>query len=343
MLNKNEESAWQKASASLDASAKIYGFRVDSVHSETFKFLSGLNRTDYKEDNIDLVEGEKKERMKRDGSSTLEKDVHKLDLDKYDLEFDVDPLFKNMTARFNETGARGLLLKTLQLDNNIDILLETNQTIKNTELKGEISEAIRSIIQDIYHDFNDYFADLELCPNLSYFKQHVIDLEDKDEKLFENIHNLDNSMQDDMMVLDDECDHISIKSADINPILDENDTPIKEENIVNEIDIIPDNDIRINLSQIGSGQVISSELLNKFKRSLLNIQKESKDGNKTNKKSKSVKDSTTPLINFNIHNEVKKSDIFKEKRKTNEDKKPSIPKSTMHKKLKILYNYGVEL
>ena len=44
MLVKNEESAWQKASASLDATAKIYGFRVDSVHSETFKFLGGLNR-----------------------------------------------------------------------------------------------------------------------------------------------------------------------------------------------------------------------------------------------------------------------------------------------------------
>ena len=39
MINKNEESAWQKASASLDATAKIYGFRVDSVHTEAFKFL----------------------------------------------------------------------------------------------------------------------------------------------------------------------------------------------------------------------------------------------------------------------------------------------------------------
>jgi len=46
ILDKHEETSWQKASASLDASAKIYGFRVDSVHSETFKFLGGLNRAD---------------------------------------------------------------------------------------------------------------------------------------------------------------------------------------------------------------------------------------------------------------------------------------------------------
>ena len=55
LLNQNEESAWQKASASLDASAKIYGYRVDSVHSDTFKFLGGLNRTENKDDNHDNV------------------------------------------------------------------------------------------------------------------------------------------------------------------------------------------------------------------------------------------------------------------------------------------------
>ncbi len=48
LLNNKEESSWQKASASLDPSAKIYGYRVDSVHSETFKFLGGLNRNEKK-------------------------------------------------------------------------------------------------------------------------------------------------------------------------------------------------------------------------------------------------------------------------------------------------------
>ena len=62
MLIKNEESAWQKASASLDANAKIYGYRVDSVHTETFKFLGGLNRNkkelNLKEDNEEEVQEE---------------------------------------------------------------------------------------------------------------------------------------------------------------------------------------------------------------------------------------------------------------------------------------------
>jgi condensin complex subunit 2 len=58
-LNQKEESSWQRISATLDASAKIYGYRVDSVHSEMFKFLGGLNRTEFHED----VEHNKKKKL----------------------------------------------------------------------------------------------------------------------------------------------------------------------------------------------------------------------------------------------------------------------------------------
>ena len=42
----NDETNFQKASCTLDASVKIYSYRVDSVHQTTFKVLGGLNRTD---------------------------------------------------------------------------------------------------------------------------------------------------------------------------------------------------------------------------------------------------------------------------------------------------------
>lgn len=50
ILNSNEDSSWQRVSATLDASAKIYGYRVDSVHTEMFKFLGGLNRSEFIEE-----------------------------------------------------------------------------------------------------------------------------------------------------------------------------------------------------------------------------------------------------------------------------------------------------
>ena len=43
-MKRSDESSWLRASASLDASAKIYGFRVDQVHTETYKVLGGLAR-----------------------------------------------------------------------------------------------------------------------------------------------------------------------------------------------------------------------------------------------------------------------------------------------------------
>jgi len=58
------------------------------------------------------------------------------------MEFDVDPLFKNMTARFNETGARGLLLNNLPIDSNLDMLLESKDVVKIVESDIKLSEVI---------------------------------------------------------------------------------------------------------------------------------------------------------------------------------------------------------
>ena len=135
MLIKNEESAWQKASASLDATAKIYGFRVDSVHSETFKFLGGLNRNKKElnlnhDNNDDAQEGDnetkKKEKVRR-GVNTLETNINKLNLSKYDIDLEVDPLFSVMTSKFNESSARGLLLNNIPLDVNLNYILESKK------------------------------------------------------------------------------------------------------------------------------------------------------------------------------------------------------------------------
>ena len=50
---------FQVASTTLDASAKIYASRVDSVHVRTYKVLGGLSRTESKRG------GKKKKKEKR--------------------------------------------------------------------------------------------------------------------------------------------------------------------------------------------------------------------------------------------------------------------------------------
>ena len=63
------------------------------------------------------------------------------------MEFDVDPLFKNMTARFNETGARGLLLNNLPLDSNLDLLLESKEILKRVDSDKKLSAVIIKTLQ----------------------------------------------------------------------------------------------------------------------------------------------------------------------------------------------------
>ena len=146
LLNKNEESAWQRASASLDVSAKVYGYRVDSVHSETFQFLGGLNRNkkggeEQKENPEEekANEEEKKNTVKiRRGQNTLETNLNKLNLTKYDLDTEVDPLFSIMTSKFNESTASGLLLNTIPLDERMNYILESKKVDENKNNNNQI-------------------------------------------------------------------------------------------------------------------------------------------------------------------------------------------------------------
>ena len=69
---------------------------------------------------------QRKKKVKR-GVNTLETNIRKLNLDKYDIDSEVDPLFSVMTSKFNESTARGLLLNTIPLDENINYILESKK------------------------------------------------------------------------------------------------------------------------------------------------------------------------------------------------------------------------
>jgi condensin complex subunit 2 len=121
--NPNMQNKWVRTAEAVGAGAKIYGYRVDNVHQDTYKMLNTLSRGDQ---NIELVpeEGiedfsddenpnrEKKEtkiRQKRtikltgkEGEATLEPE-EKIDLKKYDHEKTAaDPIFKQITKKFDD-------------------------------------------------------------------------------------------------------------------------------------------------------------------------------------------------------------------------------------------------
>jgi hypothetical protein len=59
-----------------------------------------------------------------------------------------------MTAKFNELGAKGLLLNTLPLDSNLDLLLESKpvkreiqNAANNNETNNEIPKNVKKIVK----------------------------------------------------------------------------------------------------------------------------------------------------------------------------------------------------
>mmetsp|Transcript_17693 Transcript_17693/g.35285 ORF Transcript_17693/g.35285 Transcript_17693/m.35285 type:complete len:1034 (+) Transcript_17693:123-3224(+) len=129
-----------RASCTIDASVKIYSYRVDDVHLSSYKVLANLNRSDNREsesngrssfdgDNDGGVhEGDdfdepmedsgrstKKVRggKKKSDHPTLEKNISNLNITKLDSALDIDPLFHKMSATFDEGGAKGMLLNNL--------------------------------------------------------------------------------------------------------------------------------------------------------------------------------------------------------------------------------------
>ena len=52
---------------------------------------------------------------------------------KFDLAFDVDPLFKKTSAAFDEGGAKGLLLNHLSVFNNCQIIFDSSDAITDAD------------------------------------------------------------------------------------------------------------------------------------------------------------------------------------------------------------------
>lgn len=288
--------------------------------------ISGINRTDNKEHQDEEIikeeENKAKKEKKHDGFLTLEKDHSKLDLIKYDLEFDVDPLFKNMTARFNQSGARGLLLKSLPIDINMNILLESidNKNIKqNEKLNENVLNIYKGNQQLLFLDFinNTSYEEItnnEIIPDLSYFKRDIQDNSIHESNLLEELQNLQENGTEMLNIGENEnycinpndiheITHIKNESNNLeNDYLEQEPVPIEEP-------ILPDRNIFLNLIGNGNKFIFSSltnikNYVHPLNKSIFIDKSSSENLNKKLKKEENA-------YQFNPLNEIKKEEIFK--------------------------------
>ncbi|KAF3443439.1 hypothetical protein FNV43_RR13121 [Rhamnella rubrinervis] len=191
--NENDvETNFQKASCTLEAGVKIYSLRVDSVHSEAYKVLGGMNRVGQENEKDTSVEDAKVD-IRQDGDhpkkdtdkkisplSTLESSFEALNVKKFDVAFAVDPLYHQTSAQFDEGGAKGLLMNNLGVYGGCRVLFDSlevpgkcilcdqhdksdtidlsfareyvEQMVLNMRMKDEISPTLRNIVNRFDED-----------------------------------------------------------------------------------------------------------------------------------------------------------------------------------------------
>lgn len=176
---------FQVASCTLDASAKIYAGRVDSIHAQAYKMLGGLGRADNQGDenavegnNADEQQGPQKTKKAahhRPGN-TIETNLKNLNVNQFDLAFEVDPLFHKTSAAFDEGGAAGLLLNHLFVrDDSCELLLDSttvSMTVRDASSEEQTTEDNTMVdlseLRDVYSHVN--FEGLQICPHFTDFE-----------------------------------------------------------------------------------------------------------------------------------------------------------------------------
>lgn len=164
---------FQVASCTLDASTKIYAYRVDSIHTDTLKMAGGLGRTQDKKGGAEGgedgqegtgMEGMKKKRTKK--RNTVETNIKNLNLNHYDLEYDIDPLFKKQAAQFDDGRSGKEFLCALHLlDDTCQMILDSETVIMNSALE-ELTSQKKQVAIPGFPDMSDKL----ICPTFSSFE-----------------------------------------------------------------------------------------------------------------------------------------------------------------------------
>ncbi|XP_032937361.1 condensin complex subunit 2 isoform X2 [Catharus ustulatus] len=125
LKQKNSElTNFQVAAGTLDASAKIYAVRVDSVHADTFKVLSHLGKEPApakdpdtsQEDSSPGPGAARKEAKpkKKHSFKTIEQNLSNINVSEATRRHEVDPMFQRTAASFDECSTAGIFLTGLR-------------------------------------------------------------------------------------------------------------------------------------------------------------------------------------------------------------------------------------
>ena len=123
------------------------------------------------------METEKKKVKRKKKAATIEKNLNNIDIAKFDLEFDVDPLFKKTSTQFDSGGGGGQFLCNLYIrDEGCQMLLDSEAFLNQESLK--VQEDSEEPIEELTKlELN---PEAEICPSFSSFTFRNWSIENED-------------------------------------------------------------------------------------------------------------------------------------------------------------------
>ncbi|RLU18322.1 hypothetical protein DMN91_008679 [Ooceraea biroi] len=192
----------QMASISLDVSTKIYGFRVDSLHTDTLKIASGLGKqvtdeqtSEAREEALQDAEGNVEVQKKKRKKKTKQKIINTVEALKGNVE-----IMKPMTMMIGEGDLQTSdMLYQATLPNHassgfyqhpyddviVDVVVENKSNLGSRSTRYNVPA-----IED--------FSDLEICPSYSNFEFLGWSVENEPEEMSEDERNSEDSNKFDL-------------------------------------------------------------------------------------------------------------------------------------------------
>ncbi|CAM9416184.1 unnamed protein product [Chrysoparadoxa australica] len=168
---------FQKASCTLDASIKIYSYRVDETVASTYRVLENLSRSDAGDGHPDEEKhaklGSKDVSAKIGCGDTLEKNLKSINMGNLDKEFDVDPLFHKMSKTFDEAGSKGMLLNNLNVSSGCRVVFDSGDLTPEAEAEASIETETEAQQPNNDTDESDEQAATSAAEELEDAQQHV--------------------------------------------------------------------------------------------------------------------------------------------------------------------------
>eukprot|EP00096_Caligus_rogercresseyi_P009212 TRINITY_DN3091_c0_g1_i1.p1 TRINITY_DN3091_c0_g1~~TRINITY_DN3091_c0_g1_i1.p1 ORF type:complete len:674 (+),score=280.96 TRINITY_DN3091_c0_g1_i1:69-2090(+) len=179
------------ASCALDASTKIYAYRVDSIHTDALKLAGGVGSTaakdgegnpgtapgDEDEDEIRPKKGSKRSKQ------SIEKNLKNITLSRMEMDLQVDPLFKKITSQY-DSGQGNYFVNTLsELDDDGLLLWDPDAPLHNHQEDASNSKGHEPLSARPFSalpSISQAFGEKIVCPAFEGFNFRDWNLEEDD-------------------------------------------------------------------------------------------------------------------------------------------------------------------